>query len=131
MKCSKTSVHKNAFICGLHSPKRDIVCLRVVIVTISTAPVLLPCFWRLDRTNMRRGLLRITVCNSHVSADMNGNWHSHYIVRQWRLTGAVLRRGWDPQGRPFAPDNKQNEIKRRRKADRRSIDRGWKEKKRL
>lgn len=65
----------------------------------------------------QRDLLHIKVCNSHVSADMNGNWHSHYIVRQWRLTGAVLRRGWDPQGRPFAPKHKQNEIKRRRKAD--------------
>lgn len=80
---------------------------------------------------MRRSLLHITVCKSHVSVDMNAKRLSHYIGRQWRLTGAVLRRGWDPQERPFAPEHEQNEINRRRKADRQSAGRGWKGKKQL
>ncbi len=116
---------------SLHSPKGDVICLRVVIVTISSAPILLSRFWRLDKTNMRRSLLHITVCKSHVSVDMNGKRLSHYIGRQWRLTGAVLRRGWDPQESPFAPEHEQNEINRRRKADRQSASRGWKGKKQL
>lgn len=71
------------------------------------------------------------ICNPHVSADMNGNWHSHYSVRQWRLTGVLLHMGWGPPERPFAPKCKQIEIKKsmqksNKLTDNRQAD-GWKE----
>lgn len=56
----------------------------------------------------------IESCHSHYQSRSHTSLPllEDYIGRQWRLTGAVLRRGWDPQERPFAPEHEQNEINR-------------------